>query len=156
MTNKLPDNELYELVSGILEEAAFIFTDPAQEIESRSEDAISVLLPFTGDSAGSLVLTTGANICTEIAANLLGIEPDDPLALTKATEAQGEILNIIAGKLLVELLGNHTNYTIGIPEAISPTISEYQQMQERAVQSLYLIDEEMRKVDLLIIIEADA
>ncbi|NLH49749.1 MAG: chemotaxis protein CheX [Myxococcales bacterium] len=100
----------------ILEEAAFIFAEPAEDDAPLESPTINAQLDFRGPSNGRLLLRASPEFAVLLAANLLGVEPDEPDALTRRQGAVGEILNMIAGALMETLFGDEVTVHLGIPE----------------------------------------
>jgi hypothetical protein len=117
MTEALSPALLQQITARIFEEAAFIFTEAvAGAPPPFVGDVIEARVTFSGPSSGTVSLATSAELSTALAANLLGIEPDDPDAGARARDAIGEMLNIIAGVLIGELFGPEVIGRLGIPQ----------------------------------------
>lgn len=115
MSNEMTLDVLGETVIDVLQEAAFIFAEPIEEATNDSSIKFIAKLGFTGPSSGQMFLLCSRNLATEFAANLLGIEPDDPEAESKGRDAVGEVLNIVGGALLARWFGLSGNFEMGVP-----------------------------------------
>ncbi len=115
--SELPNREQIAEVAGrVLEEAAFIFTEPMEEEEEWDDDVLMSVISFSGPKKGRIALASSFQFGTELAANLLGVEPDDEQAAEKAGGALSEILNMLAGSLVAEVFGTGVVVNLGIPE----------------------------------------
>ncbi|MBI5537698.1 MAG: chemotaxis protein CheX [Deltaproteobacteria bacterium] len=93
--------QLAEIAQEILEDAAFVFAEPA-EVEPPGDGAIFVSrIHVAGQGSGSVLLAVEPAVAREIAANLLALDPADPEAAAKSADAVGEVLNMISGALSV-------------------------------------------------------
>jgi chemotaxis protein CheY-P-specific phosphatase CheC len=115
MTSKL-SSELADTTREILEDAAFIFTAPCSIAPPNDADLVIARVPVHGEVPADLLLAVPRSLGAEIAANLLGMEPDDPEATTKTGDAVGEILNMIAGSLSAKSAQEGIPWTFGTPE----------------------------------------
>ena len=57
-------------------------------------------------------------MCAEIAANVLGIDPEDDLAQEQSVDALKEVLNITCGKMLPVLAGTEPVFDMSLPETL--------------------------------------
>jgi CheY-specific phosphatase CheX len=94
-----------EAVTTTLEEAAFLFPEICddQTIAQAAGPWVAAKLDFGSSQRGILRLAVSQHLATEMASNLLGIEPHDALASAKSHEAVGEMLNMIGGAVIVTL-----------------------------------------------------
>jgi hypothetical protein len=104
------------VLAEVLEKQAFLFADPA-EGESPDAGLIATSLRFAGARQGGLALAATPELAREIAAGILGCEPDDPQAEERAGDACKEILNIACGQALTTWFGTEPVFDLGIPEA---------------------------------------
>ena len=103
----------------ILEELAFLFCDSQDATAfdySQIEDAHKASLRFEGPKCGKIELAAGQNLCLLLAANMLGVEPDEEMAGTHASDALKEALNVITGRFLTEAYGVEAVFSLNAPE----------------------------------------
>lgn len=110
-------DEIREVVIRTLEETAFVFAEPAPEAEL--EGGVATVIRFDGPASGRMVLASTAPFCVELAATLLGSEPDDPEAEANAGAALAELLNILAGALVHRMFGRTAVCDLGIPAPVA-------------------------------------
>ncbi len=111
-----------EVISRILSESAFIFTDPMEPDDCpdlREWEVQGVSLVFSGYRSGVLTLWAGDDFLRSAAANMLGIDEDSEKAGEKGMDALKEILNIIVGNLLTSVFGSDPVFDLGIPEKMA-------------------------------------
>ena len=113
------DNEiLTESISEVLEKMAFMMLMPPEEPLPSPEQSIRVTMRFTGLVSGQIDLLAGNELIEMMAANFMGVEPDDPEANDKRVDAFKEILNTVCGVLLPRLASSPADvFDITIPEA---------------------------------------
>lgn len=121
MSNPINEDIVRDTLIQTFEDAAFVFAEPTDEAPDWDGPRIEVLMSFHGpDSGGNLLLTASRTFATKLAANLLGVEmddPDDPEMGRKAEGALSELVNIYVGLLVAELYGSDVVCRLGIPQA---------------------------------------
>ncbi len=113
--DKNPDEVLTQVVGDILESQAFMFSDPLDELPSFPGDSLLVAMHFSGPFQGELSMAIPVELCAEVAANMLGLEPDDELAEHRAHDAVKELLNVACGHVLTELAGEEPVFDLAVP-----------------------------------------
>ena len=148
MEKILEPSLLFETLSEVLEDAAFIFTESADETLPWNNSILMSSIPYEGQEHGTLSLAVDTMMARLFAANLLGIEPDDDDADRKAGEAVSEILNIVCGVLLERWLGTRNHCRLGIPSTVS--LSEDQEMEQLKSSKCNAIleDEDGNRIDI--------
>lgn len=89
----------------VMERFTFMFGDvvPVESVLSPEGDLAAARISFSGGAAGSLLLAAPMDLCTEMAANVLGLDPGDPVASQKGPDTLGEVLNMTCGHLATAL-----------------------------------------------------
>jgi hypothetical protein len=121
--NRMSPTWLAPLLEQILEQMAFMFLTPPDDtggVETPQAGWPTVELRFAGLRGGRLALTAEPSLARELAANALGIEPDEPLADDHAGDALGELLNILCGHVLTELFGPEAACALDPPVRLDP------------------------------------
>lgn len=118
-----PDEKqiVISVMAEVLETMAFMFADPSEDANQPEEipDAIKASMEFCGEEGfGSVSLTVPAQMCMELASNILGMDPDDPNSQNKAEDALKELLNVIAGRLATGIFGSKPVFTLSVPEVV--------------------------------------
>lgn len=109
VTGALPDTEVSDerlagVFASVLEQFAFIFPEQTDADEATwPGSALVAHVAFSGAATGSVRIAAPARLCTEVAANVLGIEVDDEMATLKAADTLGEVLNMTAGHLATDI-----------------------------------------------------
>ena len=119
MLNSEIKEKALEVISRILSESAFIFTDPLEEDDQpiiEEWGAEGVFLSFSGHSPGKISMWADKEFLRYTAANMLGIDEESDEASEKGIDALKEILNIIVGNLLTTVYGPEPVFDLGIPE----------------------------------------
>jgi len=107
---------LSQVTSQVLEEAAFIFLEPAELPPPFAGELLEGRIQLRGPTGeGELVLATSREVSQALAAHLLGLEPGEETTAAQAPDALGEIVTIIAGALIEQLFGS-TPGSLGLPE----------------------------------------
>jgi len=153
MPSKISREILGKVVAEVLEEASFIFTEPAEEIEPFDGGVIVALMGFDGPEKGKLVLAMGYDYAVEMAANLLGVEPDDPELEKKATGAVAEMLNMIIGVLMARVFGPEAVVNFTVPSVKTIDGPDYEKIRESATVAFSLLTEDMSKIEAAAFVE---
>ena len=112
---------LFDTAQRILQDAAFAFIDPADEDGASLDPGpfMACSVAFAGPFRGAMALASGARLAATLAANMLGVDEDDPDATRKKADALGEILNMICGNVLPEIAGARAEFAITAPEPLT-------------------------------------
>lgn len=115
MSNR-PSEILASVACDVFEQFAFMFGEQAdrEDLIPFEDNHVQVEMRFSGPFSGRLCLTASPEMCIELAANMLGMEPDE---VERPEEALKEILNVICGNLLTALAGAEPVFGLTIPEA---------------------------------------
>lgn len=101
----------------VMERQAYLFSDPVDTGEFAAGDGawFRASMDFAGDAPGTLTLVAGEGLAREIAANVLGVQLDDPSVEANHRDALGEIVNVVCGHMLTALHGEHAVHHLSIP-----------------------------------------
>jgi CheY-specific phosphatase CheX len=113
--NDLTPALLQDVVSRVLEDCAFMCTEPSPESTRWSAPITRATLEFSGPRSGTIEVYATRELTMAIAADMLGIEMSDPDATELADGALGEITNVIAGALVARMFGTDCLVELGIP-----------------------------------------
>jgi len=117
----------------VLEKLAFMFGEPAGKEKSvPTEPAyIQTKMTYTGQTRGMLALTVPASLCPHIAANVLGIDPDDERAVAASLDALKEVLNVTCGHVLTALAGETPVFDLSVPRTSTLDAGQWTELLER-------------------------
>ncbi len=149
METKVSRNTMIEKTIETLEEAAFIFTELADEEQPQwSEDTVTeTRLSFSGEASGTMMMAATSEPLVEMAANLLGAEPDDPDVSSKKSDAFGEMLNIIGGVLVEAWFGSEAEVQLDVPKMRTLSVKEYEKGLSESMVNASLVTEEGHRID---------
>lgn len=113
-----------QIVTGVLEQLAFIFADRAEEDElpGSVDGLIAVSMGIHGAAVGRLTVVSGPEICCELAGNLTGEDPES-VGPELATQALMELANVFCGQLLTEIVGVEPVFDLDPPQPTEATWS---------------------------------
>lgn len=153
MAPELSVEQLETTVGKVLQDAAFVFTEPLEEPLVDEDIVVEATVQFSGSENGRLVLAMPPAFGLELAANLLGIETDDPNAEASTNDAVGETLNIVAGILMDAWLGADAQYQLSAPttKAVAPEKTDARSDQATCRTSVAADDE--YRVDLAVFVD---
>jgi len=111
---------LFKISKKIFEEAAFAIVDPCEDDSPQlSEPSKAAHVEFNGTFSGRLAILATERTAQIAAANMLGLEEDDPDVNGKAADALGEILNMICGNFLPAVAGSDAEFQIDAPTELN-------------------------------------
>lgn len=102
-------------ISEIVEELTLMMVE-AEDGPVDFPTGIVGRIGFTGPAEGELAVRCEAELGADLASNMLGVDPGDDEAQTKACDALGEMLNVICGNLVTRLFDEERPFTLSIPE----------------------------------------
>ena len=112
------DITMIEALGEALETMAFMVPMPPEEELSAPSESVLVRMRFKGPVNGTTELVAGQELLEMLAANVLGVEPDDEEACEKGTDAFKELLNTTCGVLLPMLTTTPEDvFDITVPES---------------------------------------
>jgi hypothetical protein len=134
-------SDLAQTIAQILEDAAFIFVEPTDMVAPDEAPLVVARVEVFGMAPASLVLAVPPSMGVEIAANLLGAEPDDPDAGARAADAVGEILNMMSGALSARCSTDGKPWTFGTPVTTTAAGSSLNDLDFASCGAVLITDE---------------
>ena len=103
----------------VLERFTFMFAEKADETEvlAPQGDLAAARISFSGAATGTLLLAAPMGLATVMAANVLGLDIDDPCAIERGPDTLGEVLNMTCGHIATALEAD------GATDLRPPTVS---------------------------------
>lgn len=134
---------LCRVFAEVLEQMAFMFADAVEADEPPSPPASPLLahMTFRGAMAGKLSLAVTAEMCPEIAANLLGTEPEDAVDPKISRDALKELLNVTCGHVLTALAGDKPVFDLTVPQVEELPEEAWTAMATAAETAALLVDD---------------
>ncbi len=106
---------LGEILGEVLQEAAFLFVEPAEEAPAWPDRVLVAEIAFESLRGGTLRLLAPPAVGIELAANMLGADPADPEAEENGRAALSEILNMLGGTFVTRWFGTKVPSQLGLP-----------------------------------------
>jgi CheY-specific phosphatase CheX len=131
-----------------LEEAAFVFFDPSDAPPEPDGPVLEAWLRYLGEDEGELRLAMSEAFAATLAANMLGEEEGGAAVTGDDRDAVGELLNMIAGALVLELFGRYARCVLEIPQVRLIGAEEHRRALEQADVAVTLLDEDGHRVHL--------
>ncbi len=134
---------LNKVFTSVLEQLAFMFAEPP---ESESPDLgtagiVQVSMSFHGPFHGTMDLTVPRSMCEELAANVLGLDPDDEMVTRSPFDALKELLNITCGNVLTTLAGDTPVFDLSIPATEQLDAAAWDDLRTRSTTAYCLVDD---------------
>jgi hypothetical protein len=106
-----------EVFCGVIEQIAFMFAEVAEldDLPAIELPVVEASMSFDGPLRGWLSIAVPADACLQIAANALGMEPENEFVAARATDSLQELLNVTCGYILTSLAGDRPVFDLSIP-----------------------------------------
>ncbi len=131
------NNILYNVAESTFGSLAFMLSMPEADDGTGAEQTATVKVEFSGPFGGQLTMTVNAEMLSELAANMLGLDADQDGIHNQGVDALKELLNVICGNLLPKIAGVEAVFDVGSPQIVQ--LQETQsQVQVNASVKLYL------------------
>ncbi len=116
----------------VLENFAFMFGEGCskKKLPEGASQYLRAEIGFKGEVCGKIAMGVSANMCPELAANILGLDADDDLAAERAGDALKEVLNIICGQVLTTVAGDEPIFDLTVPEIQSLDAAGWQEFMD--------------------------
>lgn len=115
MTELTTTRTLTAIFSEVLANLAFLFTDDECREPDPDEVWLETTISYHGPFTGTLKFRCARSFCVLLAANLLGIDPEDEAASSQNEDAVKEFMNIVCGQFVTSMYGSEHVYNLSIP-----------------------------------------
>ena len=112
-TADVPD--LTTVVTDVLGDLAFMVTDDETPDVGAGTVWMQADINYYGPISGTLRCWCTRHFATQLAANLLGIEPEEGEAVVAAEDALREFMNVLCGQLVTTWHGTEHVFNLSIP-----------------------------------------
>jgi chemotaxis protein CheY-P-specific phosphatase CheC len=133
------------VVARVMGQLAFMFGErvSADELPPTPKSAFHAEMSFSGPFGGIFGIVVPAAICPSIAANVLGIDEDDPDALRKGQDALKELVNVACGHILTEIAGEDPVFDLTVPDVSTILADDWDTFVDDPMTVILLVDEEV-------------
>jgi CheY-specific phosphatase CheX len=107
-----------DALSTVLQDFAFMFAEPPEDDTPPTEACIAVQMRFQGPMGGTALLAMPLSLASELAANVLGVDPEESDSPEVSLDAVKELLNVTTGNLVTALAGEEPIFDLSIPERV--------------------------------------
>jgi CheY-specific phosphatase CheX len=112
-TTDTPD--LTTVVTDVLGDLAFMVTDDQQPEPVSHSGWLEAGVDYYGPASGTLRCWCTRAFARQLAATLLGIEPEEGEALAAAEDAVREFMNVLCGQVVTTWHGTESVFNLSIP-----------------------------------------
>lgn len=121
MDNETVKELLREIMTSVLESAAFLFVDEERaELPNVNETSFrGARIQFTGFKEGRVFLWMTEETADVAARNMLGHDDDYEINDKQRDDVLMELLNMITGNLLTGVFGEKVIFKLGVPEILT-------------------------------------
>ena len=116
----LTSQKISDFVIEALERTAFVLAEAIDAGQATSLPAPTnfARISYIGPSCGYVYLAASEGFIRELAASILGVEPEDIDPSNEGEDAITELANIVGGSVTLELGGEKCEYSLRLPELI--------------------------------------
>ncbi len=106
---------LTTVLSDVLADLAFMFTDGEEFSEQSGESWIETSIGYKGSVGGELRLVCTRTFANQLAENLLGVDPGDGISEQESSDAVREFMNVVCGQFVTAAHGVVDVFNLTIP-----------------------------------------
>lgn len=130
-------------ICDVLERLAFMFGDAAgkDELPEPQGACFEASIRYRGACDGELTVIGPKELSPVLAANVLGLDPDDEVALARSDDAIKELLNVACGHLLSELAGDGPVFDLGAPTIRDCSPREFVTLRDEEGSFSFIVDD---------------
>jgi hypothetical protein len=134
---------ILDVFAQVLEDYAFLFSDTLEAGSTNDAEGpfLNVTMSFHGPFKGTLTLAVPKSFGPPLAANVLGLDLDEPLPESSAADALKELLNVTCGNLLTALAGDEPIFDLTVPEVAPLSQSEWEAVASSPDSVGFLIED---------------
>jgi CheY-specific phosphatase CheX len=128
----------------VVEKLTFMFGEPVEmdELELSPEPWVEARMVFQGEVQGSLAVIVPESLQPEIAANILGLDPNDLTTPAMLTDALQEMLNVVCGHVIMALVGSAADFKLQTPHHKVLTAEQLEALRDDPDSLGFLLDDE--------------
>ena len=112
-------DSLTDATLSALERTAMVLAEPAIDTQGLEAATRFARISYAGPGTGTLTLSANDAFLRDLAASLLGVEPDEVDVADHGIDALKEMTNILGGSVIVALSEDSCEYSLGLPETVS-------------------------------------
>ena len=132
-----------EVFCYVMEKSAFMFVEPINknELYSSTSNYVQAQINFSVAKIGVFNMVVPLEMCSEIAANMLGMEPNDEFVMDLATDGLGEVLNMTCGNVLTKIVGEEAIFNLSVPLVSNCSYNNWKSLIKDADSIGFLVDD---------------
>ena len=137
------EEELCAVFANVAETMAYMFAEraTADELPDEVGEAVESMMSFSGPQSGSMILALPKEMCTELAASVLGVERDDADIAEKGIDAVKEMLNVICGNILTEIAGSEPVFNLSVPASRELDAAAWKSLASQGTTVAFMVDD---------------
>lgn len=114
----------------VVEQLTFMFGEPTpkDDLDAEGVEFLQATMSFEGDLKGRILVAVPVDITAEIAANILGLEPEEVESEEIKRDALAEMLNVVCGHVIMAMAGTDANFKLTSPETAPVNEDDFNQM----------------------------
>lgn len=137
---KLQQATLITTFSEVLANLAFMFTAQENPDEAGPAGWMEASIEYRGPCTGRLRLHCTHEFSRLLAANLLGLDPEEPAAAANADDALKELMNVLCGQFVTSAYGSDGVFNLSIPVITSDAPTPDMTLEDSASRASAFVD----------------
>ena len=135
---------LAEVFCSVLERESFMFGYAVDKDEASPCSSMQRAdLTFNGSVVSGIVsIILPEPLTLELAANILGAEPEEDFVKEQAHDALGELLNVLCGQFLTTVKGEDPIFNLGVPQVNGIDNDQWQDLLKLDCTTLLMVEDE--------------
>lgn len=109
--------DLTTIVGDVLGDLAFLVSDDEQSEASPGTVWMECHVSYSGPPGGTLCCWCTREFAVQLAANLLGLNPENEAVLSGVDDALREFMNVVCGQFITACHGTDRIFNLSIPTA---------------------------------------
>lgn len=109
--------DLTVVVTNVLEDLAFLVSDDGPLRSTPETHWLECAISYQGPVSGKLTCWCTRNFAIQLAANLLGADPENDEVLNQIGDALREFMNVVCGQFVTTMHGSGPVFDLTIPTA---------------------------------------
>ncbi len=141
--NSENETKTIEAFTQVLGKLAFMFAEPVERGKSGDtpQEALQAVVAFSGPLHGRLSVAVPREWCSELAANILGVDEEDDAAVENLKDALKELVNVSCGHVLTAVAGEQPQFDLSPPEVNDLSGDDWRRLSADSETIPMIIDE---------------
>ena len=132
-----------DTLTDVLQNMTFAFVESPEDetLPTDESEFLHATIKFTGPSSGEMGIAVSQDLCAELAAGILGLEPDEDEVKESISDTLGELLNVTCGNFITTMFGENQLVSQSIPQVQTLDSNGWKSLVARSETVKFMVDE---------------